>query len=219
MTNYSNCGRVDEAISLCRKYSASRQQFVITLTGVLSSGNAKKDQLEPLRKDVEDALMELPDSRRVRVAAGLYYMAMGEMETAAVHYQNVVTKTNTDLIALNNLALILSEDDGQLDSASNHIDLAIEKHGNLPALLDTRAMIHLRKDEVNVAIQQLRLAINLEMFPNPVHQFHLAASLAKAGNLEEAKAIYRVAKKQGLANRLWTKNERELSAWLEDKLK
>lgn len=218
IANYAERGKVEEAIQLAKQRSPSTGHALIAITGVLSSGKATKEQLEQLRPDVEKALDEKGESRRIRVAAGIYYMALGELEVAAKHYEHVVRTNDTDLIALNNLALILSEDVGQLDTAMNHIQLAIDEYGNLPALLDTQAMIHLRNNNASQAVRQLRLANNLEIFPNPTHQFHLAVSLAKTGNTDEARRIYQSAKQQGLEGKLWTDSEKEMAAELEELL-
>ncbi|MCA9178352.1 MAG: hypothetical protein KDB14_28020, partial [Planctomycetales bacterium] len=140
----------------------------------------------------------------------LFYLVAGDRTQAELLYRDVLQQTPKDLVALNNLATLLGNTPDTVDEAERHVNVAIESHGQLSDLLDTKAMIRLRQGDFGGAVELLQQATDLSLFPNPLHEFHLAAALLRFGQLEKAKERFAFATKNGLRQQLLTSGDKQL---------
>jgi len=104
-------------------------------------------------------------------------------------YQQLLEIEPRNLIAINNLAWIMSEDKGQYQQALELAQKGLELNPNYIDLIETRGVVYYRLGELNKAVQDLTKCV--ELYPDTVPQaviarFHLARTSAELGKKEEA---------------------------------
>jgi tetratricopeptide (TPR) repeat protein len=114
---------------------------------------------------------------------------------AEAAYRQVLAREPRNVVALNNLAWLLAHRDDGRDEALNLARQAVEVAGPLPALLDTRAVVHLNRGEGEQAGKDLEQALEDE--PTPALYFHLARAQALSQDRAAAAATLRKATKAG----------------------
>ena len=97
---------------------------------------------------------------------------------------------------LNNLAWLLAVRGGKLDEALTLINRAIAIAGPNPDFLDTRALIHMARDQAGQAVADLEAVTAGN--PSALILFHLAQAQSEAGNRQAARDLLRKARAAGL---------------------
>lgn len=124
----------------------------------------------------------------------------GDYPGAIDLYEQALAADPRDVVALNNLAYLLSAKGGQYDRALERMDQAQKVAGPVPDLLDTRATILLqsgRPGAAEEAVKLLRAAV--DQAPSGVAYFHLAQAELAAGRPADAAGAWRQAAQLGLA--------------------
>ena len=99
---------------------------------------------------------------------------------------------------LNTLAWLLAlRGQGKTREAIKLIDRAIEILGEIPSLVDTRAVAQINSGQVDQALGEL-LAIRKQVPKNPSFAFHLAWAYHARGNDDRARTELQEAEKIGL---------------------
>ena len=216
ISNLAQQGRTADAIDQCLKLTeAPVARATLLANAVVASGQATPADLKRIQPHIEKALKDERDSLSVRLSGALFHLVAGNQEEAVALYRGIIKQSPNNPVALNNLAAMLGEDGRQIGEAETHIDAAIDAHGRLAELLDTKAMILVRKNELGNAVELLQQATDLQLFPNPLHEFHLAVALARAGEHQSARQRYTRSKANGLGQQLLTTGDRELVEELE----
>ena len=70
------------------------------------------------------------------------------------------------------------------------IDQALSQTGPVPELLDTRAVVHLAAGDVQLALADLKSAVDSSSAPDPAKLFHLAVAQLRSGNVNGARQTY-----------------------------
>lgn len=89
---YNDLGKLEEAISSLRKAAvvdSSNEMFQMDLATLL----IKRSRHEEARESLEKALMQLPDSVRLRYQLGVAYAALGNVKKAGEIYRQLMTST------------------------------------------------------------------------------------------------------------------------------
>src|SRR5262249_986233 len=111
-------------------------------------------------------------------------------------YRKVLAQEPRHILALNNLANLLALTGANVDEALSLIDAAIDESGPNAELLDSRALINLKKNKPDLAILDL-LQANAQA-PSPGKYFHLAQAQLLAKDMPAARDAFDRAKKDGL---------------------
>jgi tetratricopeptide (TPR) repeat protein len=111
-------------------------------------------------------------------------------------YRKALEANHRDVLAMNNLAYLLSAKERQHEDALKLIAQAKGVMGEHPSLLDTEAMIRLNNDEPEKAFKLLEVVI--AEAPNGSAYFHLAQVELAAKHEFEAKIAWRRALELGL---------------------
>jgi tetratricopeptide (TPR) repeat protein len=156
---------------------------------------------ERQRGEVESWLVETlkaqPRSRTLQLKLAYLRMKVGRSEEAESLYREILTDLPGEPQALNNLASLVAFHEGPRDEALSLVNQAIAVAGNVPVLLDTRALVHLQMNQPDQAIDDLRKALSAT--PNyPVAYFHLARANDQMGNSAEAHKSFEQAERMGL---------------------
>lgn len=113
------------------------------------------------------------------------YSWVGDWKNAMALYRQLLQQNPSDVSALNNLAMILALSNQQLSEAQRCVSLALETHGPVHFLLDTRGLVHMAQKNWQLAEIDFRGA--LEVGASADKYFHLAQSLQGQGRDSEAK--------------------------------
>jgi len=115
------------------------------------------------------------------------WLAQKKSTKAIDAYKKIVKLMPNDVVALNNLAILLGEEPDGTAEALSLIDQAIRIAGKQPLLLDSKAAILMIANRLDEAIPILEIAASATNDSRVV--FHLYQALKKAGRDEEALRI------------------------------
>ena len=110
--------------------------------------------------------------------------------------REVLKVSDKNLVALNNLAWLLSQKADGGAEALTLVERAIEHYGPRPELVGTRAIVRLNMGEVEPALRDLERVVNEA--PTPVRLFHLSRAYERYKNIASASALLRQANETGL---------------------
>ncbi len=145
---------------------------------------------------MEQATKALPDNAAIATNLALLYEAGQDLPKARTYYERALKIDQNNPLALNNLAYLITETNGDLNEAMR---LATEAKQKLPSFLevdDTIGWIYLKKNIPNSAIDQFKRLV-AEQPLNPIYHYHYAMALQQKGDTVNAKAQCELA----LANR------------------
>ena len=168
-------------------------------TTVVTMPSATDAQRQKVEAWLARALKEQPSSRVLPLKLAFVWMNQGRNDEAQALYRQILASTPDDVEALNNLASLLAfqDDARKKDEALKQIDRAIAAAGGVPALLDTRAVVNLRRGQPEKALADLRQALAKTPEFSILH-FHLAQAYHQSGNDAEAKKAFAQAERLGL---------------------
>ncbi|ARS27321.1 tetratricopeptide repeat protein [Sphingomonas sp. KC8] len=134
----------------------------------------------------------------------------GEPIKAIATYRSLLQSTPDDLIAINNLAALLT-DYGQRPEALGEAELLAQRLAvsDTPAFFDTRGWLKLQRGEKAEAVRLLRRAVG-DGRAIPVYRYHLAEALAATGDRGGAKAQVGQAIAEAQGNEPWLGQARRL---------
>ncbi|GAB6166065.1 hypothetical protein JCM19992_20650 [Thermostilla marina] len=190
-------GRLDEAVTMLEEYwDDSDPALVQAATSVL----ALKVVGTPLFDRVLAVVLAAADKfeRPLPLLMNLadMYGFNREIEKAVAVYQEILQRDPTNIVAINNLAVMLAYLRVRLDESAKLIDQAIKLAGPTGNLLDSRAIIRMARDDPRGALIDLDEAIADK--PSGTLLFHKAQALMQLGRMEEAKQVLARAIEMGL---------------------
>jgi len=135
---------------------------------------------------------------RLEPKLGTVLYLEGRFDEAEAIYRKVLDRHPDDAETLNDLAWELAmRDPSKSEEALGLINRAIELHGNVPHLVNTRGVVLIQANRFDRALEDLRVAKAGEP-ANPNYAFYLAWALLAGGNTEEARKEFREAERLGL---------------------
>ncbi|HWE37739.1 MAG TPA: tetratricopeptide repeat protein [Isosphaeraceae bacterium] len=175
-------GRVAEALDLCDATWATCAPQDVATAGVeiVNGPTADEAQRARVATRIEAATGRDPDRRELVVSLAILRGLQGRYPEAEALYRKALAADPRDVVALNNLAWLLTLRETRGTEALELIERAIAVAGAQPALLDTRAVVLLATGRFDPAIRDLEQAIAAE--PEAAKYFHLARAhwLAKS---------------------------------------
>jgi tetratricopeptide (TPR) repeat protein len=151
---------------------------------------------------LEEMLGTHQNDVRLLVDLATLYHVQGQFEKAERLYRRLLEAIPNHVQALNNLALLISETEGDAAEAMKLIDSAVRLSGDSQSSLDSKAIVLLnsgKNDEAYMLMKQL-MAESPRMPPG--FRLHLAFAALKTGHTEEAVASFRRAEADGLTNQV-----------------
>jgi tetratricopeptide (TPR) repeat protein len=116
----------------------------------------------------------------------LLYNRAGRDEDARKTYEEVIKLQPDNVEALNNLAYLKADDGVDLDQALAYAQRAQQKRPNDPNVIDTLALIYIRKNLTDDSVRMLRDLVS-KTPGNATFHLHLALALYQKGDRPEAK--------------------------------
>ncbi len=145
---------------------------------------------------INDSVKADPKNLELRICQAMLLHIQGRYEEELATYNDLIKQNVESPVLFNNLAWSLCEFSQKYDEALKYVNLAIDRFGNNPGLLDTRGVIETRLKDPAKAVKDLKEVVEAQ--PSPTRRFHLARAYALAGETEEAKRHRDQAVKDGL---------------------
>jgi tetratricopeptide (TPR) repeat protein len=208
-------GDVAKAIRFCEQSSQgdSSTRPAIALAMVLINSQPD-DNANRLADPIFAAAMAKhpKDAELLRTVADVWLM-QGRLEDAQDLYRTALELEPRSVVLLNNMAALLSEQEGKIEEANNYIDQALSIAGPQAALYDTKGMIRLYSGDARRAAEFFETAAYLAG-ADPRHHFHLAAAYEALGEVEKAREAFQKSLEHDLSRQLLTETDRSLMAKL-----
>ena len=173
---YARRGRLEEAIGLLKQFSAKAEPAALAVAAAAVI-NAEKvapqqlQQLETVLTSASSANQPVP----LLTALGLLKIAEGQNEQAELFYRQVLARDPTISRRTTIWRLLLAYSGKKTDEALDLINRAIELAGSQSGLLDSRAVVHIARNEPQQALEDLEKILNDPAEKvNPVWLFHKA---------------------------------------------
>jgi len=163
---------------------------------LLKSPEITPSQTDRVEAIVQAALEEKPDAAPWLVAMADVRTTQSRFDEAERYYRQILENDPDNVIAMNNLAVLLALRGVRLDEAAKLIEQAVEQAGPVATMLDSRATVRMAQGRHQDAIDDLLVATTEQA--TPVHLFHLARAHHLAGNRQEAKDALTKALDKGL---------------------
>jgi len=193
-------GRVGEALDLidARAWKALPAESVTgsSIALLYNAGASTSSLQERVSRRLEGVAKDHPASISIRFDLSNLRLLQGRFDEAEAILREVHDRNKSLGAPLNNLAYILALRGEDVAGASRCIGEAIELEGEVPGLLDTRALVQLSQNRPELAIRDLEDAIAVE--PGGDKYFHLARAYLAAGRRGDAADALAKAKKSGL---------------------
>jgi len=116
----------------------------------------------------------------------MMYEMVNRNDIARKDYETSIKLDPNNPIALNNLAYLITESNGDLDTALTYAERAKQRLPNHPEINDTLGWIYLKKNLSDNAIDTFRTLVSNS--PQvPIYHYHYAMALMQKGDRENAK--------------------------------
>ena len=213
-------GRVVEAVRLCTSAAKSDDSArpALALALVLSASHPSPEDMEQAEPFLVKAVEVHADNADLLFALANIRIVQQRTDDAVKLYEQVLANKPDHVFTLNNLATLLSEQPQRRNEALGYVDRAIELAGRQPALLDTKGMILVHEDDLDLAVECLKIAASATSHPDPRYHFHLAVAYLRLGADEKARSAMKKASAGNLEGELLTPTDRKLLAELRDTL-
>jgi tetratricopeptide (TPR) repeat protein len=135
---------------------------------------------------LEKAHLGLPDSSNILTNLAMLYEEIGKSDVARKDYEQAIKLDSNNAFALNNLAYLISESNGDLNEALTYAQKAKQKLPNFTEITDTLGWIYMKKNLTDSAIDSFKTLV-VQAPQNPVYHYHYAMALNQKGDRESAK--------------------------------
>lgn len=190
-------GRIDEALSLLEKTWDRSKPETVEQPAQCIIGNpaATTGQLARLEKLLADAHKANYSADLLSVLSALNERRQ-QYDKAIANYREILAKNPQDFRAMNNLAVDLVHSGGDLNEALELVNRALKIRGPQAAVLDSRAMVLIARQEYDKALVDLNTAVGDEGAAD--QYFHLAWALSLLDRKSEAADALKMAESKGL---------------------
>jgi tetratricopeptide (TPR) repeat protein len=144
---------------------------------------------ETAEKVLRMTLQSNPDSQEAMVNLAILLYTSGQTAESAQLYQRALQIDPNNLVAINNFAWILSEEQNQFQQALVLVERGLKIAPQYVDLIDTRGMVYYRLGQFEKAIQDFNRCVELYRNSAPAKAsslFHLARALTKLGQTAKA---------------------------------
>ena len=150
---------------------------------------AEQEQHADALGAASEALQQYPDDINLLYARAMAFDRFERTDEAEADLRAILNQEPDNSVALNALGYILTIRTERLDEALTLIERAHELDPYNPAILDSVGWVHFRLGNLDKALQYLQAAY--EAYPDPEIAAHYGEALWTAGQLEQARVIWR----------------------------
>lgn len=214
-------GRTTDAFTKIEQFSRNLPGRVRAMAGlaIVRANPVSATQATTVLGWLETCLAEEPTSSALRMNRAEFFVLRNDLDSAIADYEKVVAADPRNVVALNNLAWLLSTDPRTAERALELVNHATREIGMTGDLLDTRARVRITLKQFTEAERDLNDAIRLES--TPLRWFHLAVSRLgqTPPRADDADKAFAEAKRRGLAQKGVHPADRALFETLNAKVK
>lgn len=212
-------GRHSEAIELCVEAakSDSSPRPAVVLASVLMIGKPTDEVFEQAKPLLDKAAEAHKDNAGLLASLANVRIIQQQTDDAVQLYRQVLKLRPKDVLALNNLATLLSEQSNTRKEALQYVDQAIQIAGPQAPLLDTKGTILVYGGQADQAIQWLEEAASA-LKPDPRYHLHLAVAYLQLGEDKKARNAFRNAILGDLTDEILTPTDERYLSELKQKL-
>ena len=189
--------RVKEALQACERIKGKVPDELLAelAVNVLRDGTPTEEQCRWVIGWLQEARKKNADRSVFDLALANISDLLGNPDEAVAYYRDLLKRDERNLLAYNNLAVLLALREGKHDEALENIDKALALAGQQPDLLDTKGIVLLAANKPTAAIEVLDQAT--QMTPDAASLFRLARAHLLAKNERLARAVWIRAKAEG----------------------
>jgi tetratricopeptide (TPR) repeat protein len=181
-----------ENINAARDYLTHRRSefpdFNIELVQLEVELLINNEQIEEAYQLVDTALIESPNSTKLRYSRGLLAEKLGNIEQLETDLRHIISLSPKNAEAINALGYTLADKTDRIDEALSLIKQAIELAPDNPAIIDSLGWAYYRLGDLDQAVKLLQQAF--KAFPDHEVAAHLGEVLWKLERNSEAKSIW-----------------------------
>lgn len=181
-------GQYDKAIAtfqgLLTKISEPRQQA--DLWTRIAESYLRKGDIPQSINSLEKARQGQPNNPSLMTNLAMLYETQSKKDVARKYYELSLKTDPNNAFALNNLAYLISESNGDLNQALTYAERAKQRLPGHPEVNDTLGWIYLKKNLTDNAIETFRTLV-VQSPQNPTYHYHYAMALLQKGDRETAK--------------------------------
>ncbi len=167
-------GQWEEAELVYRRV-LERHPSHLDTTLVLASLYRRTKRADQARAEIEDALKTHPGAGALHTDLGLIHQEAGRSAEAIAAYRHAIQHSRDNVLALNNLAFLLSQQPGHLDEAVELAGRAYAAAPGSPQIADTLGWLTFLRGDVERAVRLLTFA-GAALPADPQIQAHLQAA-------------------------------------------
>jgi tetratricopeptide (TPR) repeat protein len=134
----------------------------------------------------EKSLEGLPNNASTIRDLGMLSEQLGRKDAAKQYYERALKIDSTDPLALNNLAYLLAENNGDLNEALSYAQRAKQRLPTFTEITDTLGWIYYKKNLTDNAIDNFKTLV-AQAPANPIYHLHYAMALNQKGDRESAR--------------------------------
>ena len=197
-TFLSRQNRIDEALDCCSEALSNVPLLQVTAAAVVivRRPSANAEQVARVDQWITNAVQDNPDSMAVQVQFAEFRLSHERYEDSAKIYADILRRIPNHIVALNNLAWLLSVWKGEHEAAEKMVQRAIDRAGPIPALLDTRGTVSLGRGDLSAAVNDFRTVVSQDSSASA--RYHLALAYWKSNNMTAARFNFEKAEEAGL---------------------
>lgn len=189
-----NAAQYDKAVttfqSLLAKVTDQKQQASIwTLMG---EAYLRKGDIQQSINSLEKAHQDAPNNGGLTTNIGMLYEMQNKPDVARKYYEMAIKADPNNALALNNLAYLMSQTNGDLDVALTYATHAKQRLPEHVEVNDTLGWIYLKKNLTDQAIDTFKNLV-VKAPTNPTFHYHYAMALLQKGDRESARKECQIA--------------------------
>jgi tetratricopeptide (TPR) repeat protein len=190
-------GRVENAVAIVgdERWSVStasraRAAAIVGVNAVDLSAASKTS----IMQIVEEGVTTTNDDVALLLAAVEWYTKCQASSAAIEMLQRVVTLQPDNVVAANNLAMLLADEQCDFEQALEYIDNVLKQSGAVSEFLDTKGWILVRMNRAEEALPWLTKAADGSSSADPIAQLHLATAYLALGDRDHAQEYLELAR-------------------------
>jgi tetratricopeptide (TPR) repeat protein len=193
-------GRAADAIARTERVPKLTARLKATAAVTIARGtDLTAPEATQLLKWIDDGLAEEPNAPDLLMHRGEFLARRGDLRTASAAFEQVLAKDDRNVVALNNLAWLMSANPATAEKALELVARATRESGMTGELLDTRARVQITLKQFDKAERDLADAISYD--PTPLRWFHVALLRLGQEKPTEAAKAFTEAQRRGLESR------------------
>jgi tetratricopeptide (TPR) repeat protein len=190
-TYYARQDRTAEALDICERawQTCNPEAAGAACAAVLYSSRAPStEQVRRVVGWLEAARQKAPASASLTTSLAAARNLQGDYAGTMDLYRQALEQNAKEVVAMNNLAYLLSAKEGKHAEALGYLERAKKTIGPLPTLLDTEATIRLAQGDAPAAVALLNDVLAQE--PSATSYFHLAQAHLAANQRLDARLAW-----------------------------